>query len=151
LDVIERDFGSAVDGTEPSADFLVLIDGRPIGLIQFSRFADYPEYVDEMKPVYPVGEGASSIDYLIGEPAMTGHGVGTAMIAAFVDHVWATDRQTTHLVVPVNSANVASWRALLAAGFRLVARGEIEPDNPIDEWTHEVLRIDRSSTGYTDR
>jgi aminoglycoside 6'-N-acetyltransferase len=43
----------------------------------------------------------------------------------------------------VSSANQASWRALLAAGFRLVARGELEPDNPIDDRRHEILRVDR--------
>jgi hypothetical protein len=48
-----------------------------------------------------------------------------------------------HVVVPVNSANERSWRALLRAGFRLVARGEIEPDSPRHESMHEVLRIDR--------
>jgi aminoglycoside 6'-N-acetyltransferase len=140
---VERDFGPSVDGTEPAADFIVIADGRPIGLIQFSRFVDYPDYVDEMEPVYPVDGGSASIDYLIGEPTMIGLGVGTAMIAAFADHVWANEPDTTHLVVPVNSRNVASWRALLGAGFRLVARGEIEPDHPDHDWTHEVLRIDR--------
>jgi aminoglycoside 6'-N-acetyltransferase len=43
----------------------------------------------------------------------------------------------------VSSANQASWRALLGAGFGLVARGELEPDNPIDDREHEILQIDR--------
>jgi aminoglycoside 6'-N-acetyltransferase len=57
--------------------------------------------------------------------------------------VWAHDPTTTSIVVPVNSANEPSWRALLRAGFRLVARGELEPDNPTHDRLHEVLRIDR--------
>jgi aminoglycoside 6'-N-acetyltransferase len=65
------------------------------------------------------------------------------MIEQFVAHVWAHEPAATNIVVPVSSANVASWRALLRAGFRLVARGELEPDNPIDDHRHEVLRIDR--------
>ena len=57
--------------------------------------------------------------------------------------VWTHDPTTMSLVVPVNSANERSWRALLRAGFRLVARGEMDPDNPIHDRMHEVLRIDR--------
>jgi aminoglycoside 6'-N-acetyltransferase len=60
-----------------------------------------------------------------------------------VAFVWTHDPTTTSLVVPVNSANERSWRALLRAGFRLVARGELDPDNPIHDRAHEVLRIDR--------
>ena len=33
--------------------------------------------------------------------------------------------------------------ALLHAGFRLVARGDLETDNPSDDPLHEILRLDR--------
>jgi aminoglycoside 6'-N-acetyltransferase len=65
------------------------------------------------------------------------------MIAAFVERLWATEPGVTHLLVPVNAGNVASWRALEKAGFRKVARGEMEPDAPGDDRMHVVLRIDR--------
>jgi aminoglycoside 6'-N-acetyltransferase len=143
-EAVEGDFGDTVDGLEPAEDYLAIIDGTPVGLIQYCLFNDYPEYVDEMADVYPVGDGAASIDYLIGDPTRVGEGLGTAMIAQFVARVWA-ETTATHIVVPVNSANTASWRALLKAGFRLVARGELEPDNPTDDRMHEVLRIDRPS------
>ena len=55
-----------------------------------------------------------------------------------------------NLVVQVNSADVASWKALLSAGFRLVGRGELAPDNPIDDRMHEILRIARIASA-TDR
>ena len=89
------------------------------------------------------GPGAASIDYLVGDVELVGRSVGSAMIHAFVAFVWTHDPTTTHLVVPVNSANERSWRALLRAGFHLVARGEMEPDNPTHARMHEVLRIDR--------
>ena len=140
---LEDDFGEAIDGAEPAEDWIVELDGRPIGLVQYSRFADYPDYVAEMAPIYPVGGGVASIDYLVGEVDAVGRGVGTVMIVAFVAFVWSHDPTTMSLVVPVNSANERSWRALLGAGFRLVARGEMDPDNPIHDRMHEVLRIDR--------
>lgn len=142
-DALERDFGRAIDGDEPAEDYIAILDGSPIGIVQYSHFVDYPDYVDEMADVYPVGEGAVSIDYLIGEPGSVGRGVGTAMIEAFVERVWATDERATHVVVPVNSANERSWRALLRAGFRLVARGNLPPDSPRHDPMHEILRTDR--------
>lgn len=145
-EAVEDDFGDTADDREPAQDHVVLLDGEPVGIIQYCRFVDYPEYVTEMAEVYPVDETAASIDYLIGESSCVGRGVGSGMIRAFVDRIWATEPEISHVVVPVNSANVASWRALEKAGFHLVARGELEPDNPIDDRLHEILRIDRPTS-----
>ena len=142
-EAVERDFGPTVDGDEPSEDHIVLLDGRPIGLIQYSRYADYPEYQAELAAVLPVPDHAVSIDYLIGDPALIGRGVGTAMIAAFAGHIWQTNPEATCIIVPVSTANQASWRALQRAGFRTAARGDLEPDNPIDDPSHEILELDR--------
>ena len=147
LHAVEHDFGGAVDGAEPSEDYVVLLDTRPIGLIQYCRFHDYPEYVAQMVEVYPVSSTAASIDYLIGDSSIVGRGVGTAMIQAFVQRIWATRSEVDHIVVPVNMANVASWRALEKAGFRAVARGDLDPDNPIDDRLHQIMRVDRPSSG----
>ncbi len=116
---------------------------EPIGVVQYCHFVDYPDYLAEMEPVYPVADGASTIDYLIGDPACVRRGIGSRMIAEFTEFVWGRDPWATHIVVPVNSSNQASWRALLRAGFRLEARGELEPDNPAHDPLHEILRIDR--------
>ena len=140
---VERDFGDSADGKEPSEDHLALLDGRPMGLIQYSRYADYPEYLDELRSLLSVPAGAVSIDYLIGDPALVGQRLGSGMLAAFCDSIWRRDPDVRCIVVPVNSANVASWRTLRAIGFRIVARGALEPDNPIDDPMHEVLRLDR--------
>lgn len=146
IDAIERDFGPRIDGTEPGEDYLILVDKRPVGLIQHYQFADYPEYVEELATVMAVPDHAVSIDYLIGDPTLTGHGLGTAMLSRFVDHLWQTNPEAACIIVPVNTANEASWKALLAAGFQVVARGEMEPDNPIDDRQHEILRADRPPT-----
>ena len=42
-EAIERDFGKSVDGNEPCEDHIVLLDDQPIGLIQYSSYADYPD------------------------------------------------------------------------------------------------------------
>ena len=144
-DALDRDFGPSADGQGPDEDYVALLGDRPLGLIQYSRFRAHPDYVAELAPVLDVPEAAVSIDYLIGPPGLTGMGLGTAMIARFVERVWAEEPAVPCVIVPVNSANEASWRALLGAGFRIVARGALEPDNPIDDPLHDILRLDRPS------
>jgi aminoglycoside 6'-N-acetyltransferase len=114
---VERDFGPTVDGVEVSDEYIVLVDSRPLGLIQYSRFADYPDYVAEMSPLLTIPDGAVTIDYLIGDPAQVGRGVGTSMLAASAAHIWMTEPTATCIIVPVNAANEASWRALIKAAF----------------------------------
>ncbi|WP_113704652.1 GNAT family N-acetyltransferase [Nonomuraea lactucae] len=149
-EAVERDFGPAASGEEPSEDLLVLLDGRPFGLVQRSRFADYPDYRDELAAVTEVPDGAVTIDYLIGDPAQVGRGLGTRMIQAVVRATWTDHPAATAIVVPVHAANRASWRILEKAGLRRVAEGELEPDNPADDPAHYVYRIDRPRALPTD-
>ena len=152
-DAVERDFGPGVDGRDATELFLALVDDRPFGLVQRYAIGSYPKYVEELAPVCEVPEGALSIDYLIGEPAARGRGLGTAMIADLVALSWTACPQAHQVIVPVAAGNRASWRALERAGFRRVAEGELEPDNPKDPRAHYVYRIDRpaASTGVSDR
>lgn len=140
---VERDFGPSVDGEDPTDVYVVIHDGDPIGIIQCSAFDDYPEYVEEMRPLIEVPPGAYSVDYLIGEPDLVGRGLGTTMIASFIEGLWSEKPGATCVIVPVSSANEASWRALLGAGFEIVTRGDLIPDNPADDPPHEILRLDR--------
>ena len=102
-----------------------------------------PSTLDELADLLDVPADAASIDYFIGPPELVGRGIGTAVLATFVERIWRTDPEVACLIVPVNSANEASWRALLRIGFSLAVRGELEPDNPIDDRMHEILRRDR--------
>lgn len=141
---VEAHFGPVIDGVEPGKDVVVELDGRPVGLIQLSRFSDHPDYAAELAPVLEVGDGDGTIDYLIGEPALVGRGLGSRMIDAFVEHVWEDEPDLLHLVVAVHEDNEASWRALQRAGFVVVGHGLMAPDNPVDDERHVVLRRDRT-------
>lgn len=147
---LERDFGPTIAGHDPSQDFVALLDatgasGRPLGLVQLSRYEDFPTEAVELSALTRVPAGAATIDYLVGEPELRGIGLGTAMIAAFVARVWQAEPDVTCLLVPVVARNRASWRALERVGFRRVARGPLAPDNPVDEAdpVHEVLLLER--------
>lgn len=142
-EAVERDFGPSADRVRPNEDHMVMLGRRPIGLMQCAKWTDCPEYRAEIDPVYPVPDDSVTIDYLIGEPELIGRGIGTAMIRAFTERFWHADSAAPCIVVTVVSANLASWRALLSAGFHFVARGDLPPENPIDDALHEVLRLDR--------
>jgi aminoglycoside 6'-N-acetyltransferase len=140
---MERDFGEAIDGGEAGEDFVVSLDGRPIGLIQRCRLGDYPDYQAQLAPLLEVPAEALSIDYLIGVPELIERGHGSAMIAAFVARCWSDFPLAPAVVVPVVAANERSWRALRRAGFRLVASGDLTPDNPADDPLHHLFQVDR--------
>jgi len=60
LEALDRDFGPTADGEEPAQDYISLLDGSPIGVVQYCHFVDYSEYVEEMADVYPVARRRST-------------------------------------------------------------------------------------------
>lgn len=143
VEAVERDFGPTARGEEPAEDLLALLDGRPFGLAQRSRIADYPEDHAAFVALTPVPDGAMTVAYLIGEPDLVGIGTGTRMIASLLESTWHDHPTASCVIVAVAAANAASWRALEKSGLVRVAEGEVEPDNPIDDRWHVIHRIDR--------
>jgi len=140
---VEADFGAAADGADPTQLFVVLDGGRPVGLLQRYAFADNPDYAAELARLVALPRDALGIDYLLGEPDALGRGLGTSMLRAAAAQTWRDCPSASAVVVAVNAANRASWRALERAGFERVAEGPLEPDNPIDSRAHYVYRIER--------
>ena len=140
---VEEHFGPTVDGADPTAVYLGLRDGEPFGLVQVYAFGDEPESLVELSAICPVPPGALSIDYLVGEPAARGRGLGAAMIAAAVARGFADHPDASDVLVPVVLGNEASWRALRRAGATWYAEGDLEPDNPVDPPGHVVHRFTR--------
>jgi aminoglycoside 6'-N-acetyltransferase len=142
-EAVERDFGPTARGEEPAEDLLALLDGRPFGLVQRQRLADYPEELAAFAALLRVPRNAMSIDYLIGDPAMVGIGMGARMIRSVVTDTWTAHPEAECVLVAVNAANTASWRALQSAGLVRVGEVDMPPDNPTDDPLHVVHRIDR--------
>ncbi len=65
------------------------------------------------------------------------------MIATFATRLWDDYPDAPAIVVPVQADNRASWRALERAGFERIAEGELEPENPVDSWSHYIYRLAR--------
>ena len=118
------------DYDEEEADFdwehvevyLGLLDDEPAGWIQCVAIEPYADH-DEVKAWIELGyelEGAT-IDYLIGDPAARGKGLGSAMIDRFTDEiVFGQHPEWNQVGVSPVRANVASCRALAKAGYELV-------------------------------
>lgn len=111
--------------------------------MQRCRLGDYPEYLTELSDVVPVPADAVTIDYLIGDPARTGQGLGPRLISAMVERTWHDFPHAPAVIVAVVAANRASWRALEKSGATRIGTGHMKPDNPVDDPTHHVYRFDR--------
>ena len=143
LEAIERDFGASMRGAEPGEDLVVSLDGHPVGLLQRSVIVDYPEDLGEFSAIVDVPDGTIEFDYLIGEAALRGQGLGSRMIAAAVESTWSEYPSAPAVLVAVVATNKASWRALEKAGLRRIAEGVMSPENPVDDSLHYVYRADR--------
>ncbi|WP_346619728.1 GNAT family N-acetyltransferase [Blastococcus montanus] len=140
---VEAQYGSSVDGTDPTAVYVGVHAGEPFGLVQVYRLADEPGSLAELSAVCPVPPGALSIDYLVGTADARGRGLGAALIAAAVARGFAGHPDARDVLVPVALGNEASWRALRRAGATWYAEGDLEPDNPVDPPDHVVHRFRR--------
>ena len=81
-DAVVRDYGSASD---PSVEhWLATVDGRPVGWLQCYATADHADNGEvEHWWARGVHRSAAGIDYLVGDPADRGRGLGSMMIQHF--------------------------------------------------------------------
>jgi len=141
---VERDFGASVRGEEPGEDLVVSLDGHPVGLVQRSLIGDYPDELAEFSEVAEVPDGAVMLDYLIGDAARRGRGLGSRIIAMALDRTWLDYPTAPAVMVAVVAANTASWRALGRPGCSASAK---------DRW-NQTIRLtihSTTSTGSTDQ
>jgi aminoglycoside 6'-N-acetyltransferase len=143
LDVIAAKYAPRILEEEACEVFIVHFENEPMGLIQRYRYDSYPEYLDEIATIYAIPAGAFSIDYFIGPEQFLRRGFGSLMIREFVEKIWRERSDASSVIVPTHATNVASHRSLERAGFSLVAKGELAPDNPSMSRDHVVYRIDR--------
>lgn len=104
-----------IHNTEPVHRWIVEMDGRPIGFLQFY------EYLRDWKPAVGLGkqEEAWGIDLFIGEPQLHGMGIGSRLVRAVAEHLAARHGARRVLIDP-HVGNTRAIRAYLRAGFRKV-------------------------------
>ena len=106
-----------VEGRDTTRPFLMTIEGRPVGYIQYwfighhqneTWIKDHP-WLEEL-PSETVG-----VDLTIGDPALLSRGIGSEALRRFV----ATLRELGHdtIIIDPDPANVRAVRAYEKAGF----------------------------------
>lgn len=93
---------------------IVLCQGYPIGLCQYYKCVDS----DEDFGILPL-VGSYGIDYLIGEEAYIGKGLGKGMIILLVDKIFSL-QDAQIVTADIDKDNKASEKALLSCGFTLL-------------------------------
>jgi aminoglycoside 6'-N-acetyltransferase len=107
---------AVIDGRERTDQYVIVVDGRPVGMIQSYLASDYPEW----EAIVQVGEGVVGVDLLIGEEELVGQGLGPQVLAEFTQRVAFADPQLRACIATVEEASRRSWRAFEKAGFRWV-------------------------------
>ena len=119
---LELEFGPVIRNESTTQAYIVLGDGAPIGYIQSYVAMGSGEgwWPDEQDP------GVRGIDQFLAHSEQLGRGVGTAMVRAFVQDLFA-DRTVTRVQTDPSPGNRRAIRCYEKAGFRPV--GEVDtPD-----------------------
>jgi aminoglycoside 6'-N-acetyltransferase len=133
IEKVEADHRAALEGTEPSYHYVIVVDGRPVGMIQWYLVSDFPEWEE----IVHVGEGVAGVDLLIGEEDAIGRGLGPEVLRTFISELVFANETTHTVVAGVEPGNTRSLRAFEKAGFRVGFDYE-EEGRP-----HRLLRLER--------
>lgn len=117
-------YSPAIERSDPTDLYLVLLEGREIGFIETYLVVDYPDYAS----LIGRGEGTAGVDLFIADSALTGKGVGSEILRRFVSQIVFAKPTTRRCVAGPEAANVASVRAFEKAGFDVVG-GFLEDGN----------------------
>jgi aminoglycoside 6'-N-acetyltransferase len=133
IDASIRNYEEALAGRDPTDHYLIVLDGKPVGMIQTYLVTDYPEW----EATVEVGPDVAGVDLFVGEEGQIGHGLGPQILEQFADEVVFGRENTQACVATVEEANRRSWRAFEKAGFRYVR--DVEEEG----LPHRLMRLDR--------
>ena len=150
LESVRAKYLPRIRGDEPTEVFVASLDGARIGIIQRYRFLDHGSWAATIAETALVVPGAAGIDYLIGDPALVGRGVGAAMIERFSTQLFADLPEIDVIVVTPQADNLASCRALERAGYEHVWHGRLDSDDPSDAGPSAIY-VRRRPRYLTDR
>ncbi len=136
LEQVEAQYARGIEGTDTTHHFVIVVDGAPVGLIQWYRLRDEPDYSAE------IGEAdGAGMDLLLGDPALVGQGVGPIVIDRFVTDVVFASPDLRRCAAGPDVRNRRSIRAFEKAGFAWVRDAPVT-DEPAPEHVM-VRRADR--------
>jgi aminoglycoside 6'-N-acetyltransferase len=131
-DAVRSTYLPRIRGLDPTEVFVIVLDGRDVGLIQRYRLDDHPQWADAVAPAAGAPGSSAGIDYLIGAPDVVGRGRGAEAVARFTELVFAAFADVDRIVVTPQVANLASCRVLEKSGYVRAWTGMLASDHPSD-------------------
>jgi aminoglycoside 6'-N-acetyltransferase len=133
-----EEWREAIRGEDPTDMFMILLDDRPIGVMQSYRVDSYADYVEELGEL---SEPALSLDVFIGEPHLIGKGHGAALLRAFLPAAFDRYHLDYAVIGPARS-NVAAIRSYEKAGFRYLTDYREEDTTEPEHMLLDIRRKD---------
>ena len=99
-------------------EYIVSIDGKPIGYIQYYYIDPMGEKTGKWLPELP--PGTIGTDQFIGDPHYIGKGIGTRMIKKFIDYLRTIEPDIPTIIVDPEPTNYAAIRCYEKVGFKRV-------------------------------
>ena len=124
LDEVRDEYLPRITGSDTARPFLAVIDGQPIGYIQYYSATDgSPDWWPDSP-----GPGTLGIDQFLADGDRLGQGLGTTMVSQFVSFLMQ-EPSVTEIRVDPRPDNLRAIRCYAKVGFRDV--GVITtPDGP---------------------
>ena len=114
---VVAEYSAYIDGREPIAAFLVSYGERPIGMMNWQRCGDFPDFMG----LYQIEDpNAANCDVVLGEPEFVHRGLGPLLIRRFAREVIFADPCITTLIIDPERGNASAIRAYEKAGFRFL-------------------------------
>jgi RimJ/RimL family protein N-acetyltransferase len=114
---VVEEYTPYVDGRTPVHAFVVSHAARPIGMVQWERFGDFPDFMQTYRVDDP---DVVNCDVLIGETDAVHRGLGAPLIRRFLKEVVFRDTRYSTCLIDPETANHIAIRAYEKAGFRYV-------------------------------
>ena len=129
-------YTARIRGEKPTAPYLILYGGTPIGYIQTYLWRDYPDYSCHLK----LEDEAASLDLFIGEEDYLHKGLGTHILRSFLRQVVFAQPSVDSCVLTPEVRNQGALRAYEKAGFKSL---RLMDDHPDEELPIMLMRIGR--------
>jgi aminoglycoside 6'-N-acetyltransferase len=142
---VRKRYLPCISGEDRTEVFVILVDEREVGMIQRYRTVDHPAWNVTLGHAYPVSGAAACVDYLIGDPALVGQGIGSMAVGRFSLLVFDAYPEVEQIVVTPQAANRASWGVLEKVGYRRVWTGMLDSDDPADAGPAAMYVLDRET------
>lgn len=111
-DQVAAHYGPALRGEEPVRHWVFEVNGRSVGFAQDYRIADHPDFA-----LLSGRPDAVGFDYLVGEAAYIGRGLGTSLLWVYLrDLVVPAYDGVSELFAAPDHRNVRSLRVLAKLG-----------------------------------